>query len=120
MRSVPQGSVLRPMLFNVFISDIDSGIECTLSMFVDDAKLCGVVNMSEGWVAIQRDLDGLEQQAQANLTKFNKSKCKVLHLDCENSLYQYTLTEYEAFRYIILVGSVSDSYLTERNATSYF
>ncbi|PKU44465.1 hypothetical protein llap_5232 [Limosa lapponica baueri] len=34
------------VLFNIFVSNMDSGIECTLSKFVEDTKLCGVVNMT--------------------------------------------------------------------------
>jgi len=89
--SVPQSSILAPVTFNVFINDIDSRIECTLSNFADDAKLSGVVSSPEGWDAIQKDLDKLEKWACVNLMRFNRAKCNILHIGWGNCRYQYRL-----------------------------
>jgi len=68
-----------------------SGTECTLSKFASNIKLCSAVDTLEGRGAIQRDLDRLERWACADLMRFNKAKCKVLHMGQGNSRHKYRL-----------------------------
>jgi len=88
---VPLWSVLGLVLFNIFVSNMDSGTECTLSKFGDDTKLWAAIDSLEGRDAIQRDLHRLEKLAQENLMKSNKAKCKVLHMGRDNPKCKYRL-----------------------------
>ncbi|KAJ7411770.1 hypothetical protein BTVI_48686 [Pitangus sulphuratus] len=70
---VPQGFILNPVLFNIFINDLDTGLEGILSKFTDDTKLGGAVGSIEGREALQRDLSKSGNGAITNYMKFNSA-----------------------------------------------
>ncbi|PKU27834.1 rna-directed dna polymerase from mobile element jockey-like [Limosa lapponica baueri] len=86
MNGVPQGSVLGPVVFNIFVGDRDSGIECTLSKFANDTRLCGMVNMLQGRDDIQRALDRLERGQERNSDFQVKSSLLLASCDTSDAL----------------------------------
>lgn len=76
-----QGFVLELTLFNILVSDKDSGIERTLGKFAGDTKVSGTVIVLEEGIPSRGTLTGMRGgPVQTSQVKFNKVKCKVLHL----------------------------------------
>ena len=75
---VPQGSVLGPLLFVLFINDLPENLQTCVKLFADDLKLIGNTN---NYDKIVSDISLLEEWEETWLLRFNPLKCKVLHID---------------------------------------
>ena len=88
---VPQGSVLGPTLFLMFINDLEDGVQSIVLKFADDTKLYTEVTTEEGGEQLQKDLDKCTEWANQWMVEFNVSKCKVLHAGRTNRMKEYTM-----------------------------
>ena len=75
LSGVPQGSVLGPILFLVFISDLPDIINFTVRLFADDSVLYRNIRRSEDQQILQDDLNKLAQWEEAWIIRFNVAKC---------------------------------------------
>ena len=78
--SVPQGSVLGPVLFTLFVNDIPSMVSNPTFMFADDTKIFHCVGSNDDHSALQNDLNLLYEWLVQWQLNFNISKCEHIHL----------------------------------------
>jgi len=78
---VPQGSVLGPVLFLIYVNDLEDGIEHWILKFADDTKLFAKINNTQEAVKMQNDLDRIVQWSLEWQMLFNVLKCKTMHLE---------------------------------------
>ena len=90
---VPQGSVLAPLLFILYVNDLPSALNCGIKIFADDSKLYKSVILPADPIALQKDLDAAARWAEEWQLTFNAAKCKVLHIGHRNRHHVYTLSE---------------------------
>ena len=77
---VPQGSVLGPILFLLFINDMPDCVQSCCRLFADDSIIYRKVNNDEDATILQNDLDALHKWETDWGMQFNPSKCQILHV----------------------------------------
>ena len=91
LSGIPQGSVIGPILFVIFINDMPSHIKHNFcKLFADDCKLFGNVQADED-NTVQLDLTNLEDWSKSWQQPFNAKKCKAMHLGTNNPNHSYKL-----------------------------
>lgn len=88
---VPQGSVLGPTLFNVFVCDMPFYVNSALLQFADDVKMFRVIRNPQDFQLLQHDIDNLVDWSRLWQLKFNISKCNVLHLGRPHGFGEYLI-----------------------------
>ena len=86
-----QYSDVGPLLFHIYINDLDNGVKSKLSKFADDTKLGGKVDSRGGGEQIQESIDTCMDWAKDWQMEFNLSKCKVLGMGKNNENRDYRM-----------------------------
>ena len=90
---VPQGSILGPILFTLFVFDIPGEIESLISMFADDTKIYQLLTTDTSGEELEESLHLLEEWAEKMQMRFHPGKCKVMHLGSKNPKKNYSMKD---------------------------
>ena len=89
---IPQGSVLGPLLFLVFINDLPDVVQTVIELFADDSKVFKQIDTPDDADVLQTDLTNMESWTKTWKLKFNEGKCKVIHMGKNNQNTDYQMT----------------------------
>ena len=90
LSGVPQGTVLGPILFLMFINDLPHNIASGIKLFADDCVLYRPINSTEDHLALQRDLDQLDTGASTWQMKFAPTKCFDMSVTLKKSPFKFS------------------------------
>ena len=118
LSGVPQGSVLGPVLFLIFINDLPDNIRSSVRLFADDCVLYRNINSPKDCEILQEDLNSLARLETDWQMKFNVAKCHSMkvtrHLSGKQiqfnySLHQQILEEVQSAKYLGTCITINDS-----------
>ena len=91
---VPQGTVLGPLLFLLHINDLTSEVSSKVRLFADDCLVYRNIKNKEDQIALQKDLNLLENWGNAWGMRFNAAKCNIMGVSQTHDpkLFNYSLT----------------------------
>ena len=89
---IPQGSILGPHLFIVYVNDMPEIVTNMIKMFADDTKIFAECKNNEDRIRLQEDLESLDKWSRTWQIQFNTEKCKVMHIGVKNSHYEYSIS----------------------------
>ena len=95
LSGVPQGTVLGPLLFLIYVNDIASGVSSSIRLFADDCILYRTIKCEADSIILQQDLDILSQWSTLWQMKFNVSKCVLICCSRSPNLFQYNYQLYD-------------------------
>ena len=92
LSGVPQGSVLGPILFVIYINDIDDSVNYNILKFADGTKIYKAIYSEEDICKVQTDLCNLIAWSEDWQMLFNADKCKVMHMGYNNRYFDYLMS----------------------------
>ena len=106
---IPQGSVLGPLLFEIYINDLPNNILLDIYLFADDTKLYTKIGSPEDAQQLQDDLRRLEEWSDKWLLRFHPDKCKVSDIGIKDRI-----------NYVYYIGNIELEHITEEKDLGVF
>ena len=99
LSGVPQGTVMAPLLFLIYINDIPNSITNMLRLYADDALLYSIINSTADCINLQTDLSTLQKWCETWQMEFDPTKCEHLKITNKHTTLLILIIHYMATPY---------------------